>query len=212
MYREDGLVKADPRKGLVSLVLHEGLVHFQWKDRKTGAAEEDLIVFPQEATFYRVEKCTSGRVFVLDFKDNTRLFFYWLQEPSAARDEEYADTICQYLANPNAAALRAMALSQMDRNQLLDLLAGFHSHHSNHPGESHRRSTPAPSAGQRRPVEMATLQSILSGMNLPSPNAGERSQPACRSPDSKAEEAGDDDAKKNGDRCPEGPPDGNSPP
>ena len=35
-------------------------MHFQWKDRTTGTIEDDLIIFPEEATFYKVEKCTTG--------------------------------------------------------------------------------------------------------------------------------------------------------
>ncbi len=30
-------VTADPRKGLVYMKLDDGLVHFYWKDRKTGS-------------------------------------------------------------------------------------------------------------------------------------------------------------------------------
>ena len=37
----------------------------------------------------RVPQCTTGRVFLLKFRDSTtRRFFYWLQEPKEDKDED----------------------------------------------------------------------------------------------------------------------------
>ena len=37
----------------------------------------------------KVPQCTTGRVFLLKFKDSSsRKFFYWMQEPSEEKDEE----------------------------------------------------------------------------------------------------------------------------
>lgn len=33
-------------------------------------------------------QCTTGRVVLLKFKDTSRKFFYWLQEPKDDKDEE----------------------------------------------------------------------------------------------------------------------------
>ena len=50
---------------------------------------QDLIIFPGDAEFLKVPQCTTGRVFLLKFKDSSsRRFFYWMQEPSSSKDEE----------------------------------------------------------------------------------------------------------------------------
>jgi 26S proteasome regulatory subunit N13 len=40
--------------------------------------EDDQIIFPQEATFKKVEQ-SSGRVYLLSFKHDDRKFFFWMQ-------------------------------------------------------------------------------------------------------------------------------------
>ena len=46
------------------------------------------MIMQDEATFKRVSQCTTGRVFVLRFKNSSRKFFYWMQEPKDDKDEE----------------------------------------------------------------------------------------------------------------------------
>lgn len=37
----------------------------------------------------RVPQCTTGRVYLLRFKNNSkRKFFYWMQEPNEAKDAD----------------------------------------------------------------------------------------------------------------------------
>lgn len=100
-------VSADTRKGLVYVKMEDGLLHFCWKDRKSGeivdvssslsvmhttkslSTFQDFIIFPGDAELKRVSQCTTGRVVLLKFKDSSRKFFYWLQEPKDDKDEDY---------------------------------------------------------------------------------------------------------------------------
>lgn len=94
------MVRADKRKGLVIVKRNtdDQLIHFIWKDRTSGSVELDLMLFPDDANWRRVEECTTGRVYVLEFKTGTRNFF-WLQEPSTAKDEENAGLINDHINN-----------------------------------------------------------------------------------------------------------------
>ena len=88
------------RKGLVYLhQSDDNLMHFCWKDRQTGVTEDDLILFPDDAEFKKVPQCTTGRVFVLKFKTSKRCF-YWMQEPSSDKDDDFCKKINEYLNNP----------------------------------------------------------------------------------------------------------------
>eukprot|EP00667_Euglena_gracilis_P015502 EG_transcript_16126 len=197
MIREGSLVKPDKRKGLVSLVhTDDMLIHFQWRDRHTGTVEEDLVIFPDEAVFSRVEKCTTGRVYMLDFKSAGRQLFYWLQEPSAEKDEDHCAKVNQFMNHPppfrrggapepaplggardtgNAGAARAGAgaapniLGQMDRSQLMGLLAGLS-------GSGGAGAGGAPPSA----VDLAALQSVLQGFGAAAAPAGSGSAGAQR--------------------------------
>jgi hypothetical protein len=90
-----------PKKGLVQLTqTPDSLVHFQWKDRSSGAVEDDLIIFPEEAVFSKVKQGTTGRVFILKFKTSERKLFFWMQEPKDDKDKEYEEKMNQYINNP----------------------------------------------------------------------------------------------------------------
>ncbi|XP_064383107.1 proteasomal ubiquitin receptor ADRM1-like isoform X2 [Halichondria panicea] len=105
-------VTADPRKGLVYMKLDDGLVHFYWKDRKTGSVGDDLIIFPGDAEFKRVSQCTTGRVFILKFKDSARKYFYWMQEPSEDKDEDLikkVNDIIEHPPDPSSVAAEGLA-------------------------------------------------------------------------------------------------------
>ncbi|CAG2118239.1 unnamed protein product, partial [Medioppia subpectinata] len=89
------------RKGLVYLYQSDdALIHFCWKDRETGQLEDDLTLFPEEAVFEKVVQCTTGRVFVLKFLFNDRRYFYWSQEPNAAKDDELVAKFNEYIRSP----------------------------------------------------------------------------------------------------------------
>jgi hypothetical protein len=143
-------VAADTRKGLVYMKTSDSLLHFCWKDRQTGDVVDDLIIFPGEADFISVPQCTTGRVFLLKFKDHSsRRFFYWMQEPNSSKDDALVKKVNDlltnppdlsshggeggmgglppgYMAIPNAQLQSLLGGSggRMDQQQLLELLGG----------------------------------------------------------------------------------------
>ncbi|KAF9432270.1 hypothetical protein BGZ76_011035 [Entomortierella beljakovae] len=81
-------VRPDATKGLVYMQKEDDLMHFYWKDRTTDSnGSEDLILFPGDAELKKVPECTTGRVFVLQFKSSSQKLFFWLQEANTDRDE-----------------------------------------------------------------------------------------------------------------------------
>ncbi|WVZ54741.1 hypothetical protein U9M48_005495 [Paspalum notatum var. saurae] len=59
----------------------------------------DQIVFPDEAVFEKVTE-SSGRVYILKFKHDSRKFFFWMQEPNADRDTQICIQINAYINRP----------------------------------------------------------------------------------------------------------------
>jgi len=100
MSLEGTRVVPDTRKGLVRVGRgEEGLVHFQWLDRGQNIVEDDQIVFPDEAVFEKVTE-SSGRVYILKFKHDSRKFFFWMQEPNADGDSQICIQVNAYLNRP----------------------------------------------------------------------------------------------------------------
>ncbi|XP_029912289.1 proteasomal ubiquitin receptor ADRM1 [Myripristis murdjan] len=94
-------VTPDKRKGMVYIQQSDdSLIHFCWKDRTTGNVDDDLIIFPDDCEFKRVNQCTTGRVYVLKFKAGSKRLFFWMQEPKTDKDEEYCRKVNEYLNNP----------------------------------------------------------------------------------------------------------------
>ena len=59
---------------------------------------QDLIIFPGDAELSRVGQCTTGRVYMLKFRDaSSRRFFYWMQEPKESKDEDLVKKVCAAL-------------------------------------------------------------------------------------------------------------------
>jgi len=136
-------VRPDKRKGLVQLKKADDLIHFIWKDRLTGQVEHDLILFPGDASFRKVNEA-QGRVYLLAFETGRKLFF-WMQDSNADKEQENVEKMNKILKEgapveeqqpKGLAALRQLtqpgneallsALSQgagIDQNQLLGLLA-----------------------------------------------------------------------------------------
>ena len=95
------MVHPETRKGLVYVhQTDDSLIHFCWKERSSSTAEDDLIIFPDDAEFKRVPQCTTGRVYVLKFKSNPRRCFFWMQEPSDEKDDDHCKKINEYFNNP----------------------------------------------------------------------------------------------------------------
>eukprot|EP00644_Phytophthora_capsici_P007509 jgi/Phyca11/566535/estExt2_Genewise1.C_PHYCAscaffold_210394 len=84
------LVTPQLEKGKVCLSRGDDqLLHFQWVDRQTGASPEDFIIFPDDAHFAKVDTGRpDDRVYILQYKNSSRRFFFWMQNKDASRDEE----------------------------------------------------------------------------------------------------------------------------
>jgi len=105
MTMSGNLVTADKRKGLIQVEQGEDtLMHFKWKDRGTGVVEDDLIIFPDDIEFVRVDQCKTGRVYLLKFKSSSRRMFFWMQEPKEDKDEELCKKVNDSLNKGAAAA------------------------------------------------------------------------------------------------------------
>ncbi|KAL1123204.1 hypothetical protein AAG570_002291 [Ranatra chinensis] len=127
------MVHPDTRKGLVYIYQSEdSLMHFCWKDRTTGAVEDDLIIFPDDVEFKRVPQCTTGRVYLLKFKSSSRKFFFWVQEPKTDKDEDNCRKVNEVLNNPPSQRSCGATpdgdlqnlLSNMSQQQLMQLFGG----------------------------------------------------------------------------------------
>ncbi|KLO16778.1 adhesion regulating molecule [Schizopora paradoxa] len=97
--RREGTNTVEPSatKGAIILQNEDGLLHFKWKNRESGEVEEDLILFPQDASFTKVSQVTGGRIYVLKFNSSNQRHF----DASAARDEEFASQINVLLEDPD---------------------------------------------------------------------------------------------------------------
>jgi len=94
-------VDASPAKGAIVLSKDENLlVHFMWKDRTTGGVGEDLILFPGDAKFEKVSQSSWGRTYVLQFESSDQKHFFWMQDSSTRRDEEFVRHLNRVLSDP----------------------------------------------------------------------------------------------------------------
>lgn len=59
LQRSDRLLTPDTRRGCVQvLVDDEDLIHFQWLERESSVPDVDIIIFPGEAIFEKVNKAS----------------------------------------------------------------------------------------------------------------------------------------------------------
>ncbi|KMT17642.1 hypothetical protein BVRB_2g035910 [Beta vulgaris subsp. vulgaris] len=169
MLLEGKRVTPDTRKGLVRISRgEEGLVHFQWIDRVQNAVEDDQIVFPEEATFEKVEQA-SGRVYILKFNTDDRKFFFWMQEPKAEDDQQLCRSVNHHLNRPldflaeedsgASVPLQAEEMAEDDISSRAGNLIG-----SSMGAEVVSDVTSAPG-----PVKLSDLQRILSNLQSAGP-------------------------------------------
>ena len=158
-------VEAEEQRGL--LQLEKGLdqaTHLIWKDRQTLQTVFDLLVFPGDQTFTKVDTGRpDDRVYLLSFKDtSSRRLFFWMQEPDASKDEER-------VANFN----RLMNDSSSHVNPLRAGMLGAH---------AAAPLTAAPTVG------LDELSDILSGLGYASTDAQEPQQQQESAPESTSNE------------------------
>mmetsp|Transcript_21999 Transcript_21999/g.28803 ORF Transcript_21999/g.28803 Transcript_21999/m.28803 type:complete len:386 (+) Transcript_21999:60-1217(+) len=159
------LIVPDLRKGQISLLKSDDqLIHFQWKDRKTQAIVDDLILFPDDAVFKKVNTGKEGdRVYLLQYKGSDRRFFFWMQDAKDEKDEEYCDNINKYMSDPAAANEAANASTsgggaEGDNGAYMDLLRGLNTSGAASGGAG------GASGGN---VQVSDLQSILQSLGMP---------------------------------------------
>ncbi|KAI9033839.1 proteasome complex subunit Rpn13 ubiquitin receptor-domain-containing protein [Phycomyces nitens] len=100
--REGNMLKPDVRKGMIYMDQSDDqLMHFYWKERKSSAPEDDLIIFPDEAELIRVQECTTGRVYLLKFKTSNQKLFFWMQSKDQTKDEDVVSRVNQLINDPH---------------------------------------------------------------------------------------------------------------
>ncbi|KAI0322036.1 proteasome complex subunit Rpn13 ubiquitin receptor-domain-containing protein [Amylostereum chailletii] len=101
-FRREGtnFVDPAPEKGALLIDREDDFLHLLWKDRQTHETIEDLILFPTDATFTRVEEAGDGRVYALKFSSSDQRHFFWMQDASDERDEEFASNVHSLLQIP----------------------------------------------------------------------------------------------------------------
>eukprot|EP00501_MAST-03F_sp_TOSAG23-6_P000046 GSMAST32.ASY1.ANO1.47.1 assembled CDS len=119
-------VVSDHTKGFVFMERDvSGLMHLKWceRDSLTVAPGDDQVVIAGDQTFKKVETgVASDRVYLLQYKNSSRRFFYWMQEPDSTKDEANVKKLCELIGQTEAAA---------PTSSLQSILAGMTSTASN---------------------------------------------------------------------------------
>jgi len=172
------MVIPDKRQGKIEVVHspEDQLKHFKWKDRSTGQVETDLIIFPDEVVFKRVKQCTTGRVYLLEWKTTERRLFFWMQEPSDERDAEFCEKVNKSLNNPSAAAEggegSAASLFGISQEQLLAMMGGRIPHRARGAG-TQQASSPQP-ARPPAPTTPSSTSTTTTSRSAPAATVGEQ--------------------------------------
>ncbi|CAK4247614.1 unnamed protein product [Aphanomyces euteiches] len=153
------IVSPEPQKGKICLVRgDDNLLHFQWKNRTTGTSVDDYIIFPQDATFDKVDTSRpNDRVYVLQYKGSSRRFFYWMQNKDNSKDVEQVKKVNELMNStaptPSTRNTGGGANSQLDHNAIMQMLGALGG------GQDE--------GGAPNSVQMAELQQILQHMGMP---------------------------------------------
>jgi hypothetical protein len=176
---------------LMLILFPFSLTHFCWKDRTTGTVEDDLIIFPDDCEFKKVEQCKDGRVFLLKFKSSNRKLFFWLQEATNEKDDEYCRRVNELLNNPPTAGgngggtgganregsdLQYM-LNNMSQQQLMQLFGGVGQMGGlssllgsiNRTSSGNRSTASTPAAGTRSTTAAAGGTAVQTPVNTTQP-------------------------------------------
>lgn len=120
----DFLVTPEDKKGLITLTKeNDGLIHFRWKDRTTNTVVDDLIVFPDDVQYKRVNTGReSDRVYMLKWRIGDRRIMFWMQNKSSVDDAENCTKINTHINNPNAANEPAEGAGDMSGDAWMRML------------------------------------------------------------------------------------------
>ncbi|CAH0492035.1 unnamed protein product [Peronospora farinosa] len=169
------LVIPQLEKGKICLLRGDDqLLHFQWMDRQTGASPEDFIIFPDDAHFAKVDTGRpKDRVYILQYKNSSRRFFFWMQNKDASRDEELVKKVNDAMNNAQAASSSDGGRNsgnnvQLDHNAIMQMLGAMGA------GDQGRGGA----GGTGQAVQMSELQNILQNMGLPAGTQSVASSPA----------------------------------
>jgi len=106
-------VTPDKRTGKVVITQNQdGNIVIKWNLRPSGNEQWKRELFPKSATWEKVPECTTGRCFLLRFKQGlpqNKLQFFWMQEPKDDKDEEIFKKINEIIENPPSVASNPLA-------------------------------------------------------------------------------------------------------
>mmetsp|Transcript_15441 Transcript_15441/g.29913 ORF Transcript_15441/g.29913 Transcript_15441/m.29913 type:complete len:231 (+) Transcript_15441:365-1057(+) len=183
-------VVADPRKGRVCLTRDQhGSAHVVWKLRPSGAVEEDLLVFPDNQTFSKVNTGRADdRVYLLQFNNSSRRFFFWMQGKKED-DPENCRKLNEYMSNPPAVPVGSLGGGgsggggNADQNAMMQLLSQFG----------------GGGAGGAQ-LNESQLQSVLQGLGMGGAGSSRGNSSSSRSQRRRGSEGDDDDEEDNSGR------------
>jgi len=97
-------VSADKRKGLLTLERgQDGMLHLYWKTRPGVNTLEDYMILPGQQTFEKVDTGKdTDRVYLLQFKGQSKRRFFWMQEPNVKKDEDTVKQLREKMNSPPA--------------------------------------------------------------------------------------------------------------
>ncbi|KAF9046334.1 proteasome complex subunit Rpn13 ubiquitin receptor-domain-containing protein [Panaeolus papilionaceus] len=161
-FRREGsnVVECNPTKGAIYLSNgDDGLLHFIWKNRVTNDIEEDLILFPSDATFSKVDQSPSGRVHVLKFSSSNQRHFFWFQDANSNRDAEFTENLNGLLQDPDYDVQWRIPIERVNAS------ATSASQPAASSSSTARLANPSGSSNfQATPEQLQALQRVLSGM------------------------------------------------
>ena len=113
----------------------DGATHLIWKDRQTLQVVDDMLVFPGDQSFEKVDTGRpNDRVYLLSFKTSaSRRFFFWMQEPDATKDEERIREFNKLMNEPASTAgavsstrsFPVTTVPTVELDELSNILAGL---------------------------------------------------------------------------------------
>jgi len=164
------MLRADEMKGTIRVFMspEDGVVHFTWLKRPSGATEDDFMLFPGDAVFSYVEQARNNaknnRVYVLKIAQNNQRHFFYMQEPDSSKDKDLCSKLNARIGATvseadSSESVSLQAPGQLDQRQLPGASG------SQHPAPSSAAATAvAPSATATGGISAANLSAILAGI------------------------------------------------